>query len=106
MQPSRSRRLFFVLAYGMTMATAETSWENSLFLLVLSPSRSTYIMSTGDTRRSQLAIFFNNKSKQGKETSNRTSKRKREEQTLTILVEQASTCTIVNEDANQMTSSL
>ena len=63
-------------------------------------------MSTGDTRRSQSAIFFNNKSKQGEETGNRTSKRKREEQTRTILVEQASTCALVNEDANQMTSSL
>ena len=54
----------------------------------------------------QSAIFFNNKSKQGEETSNRTSKRKREEQAPTILVEQASTCTLANEDANQMTSSL
>ena len=62
-------------------------------------------MSTGDTRRSQ-SVIFNNKSKQGEETSNWTSKRKREEQTPTILVEQASTCTLVNEDTNQMTSSL
>ena len=63
-------------------------------------------MSTGDTRHSQSAIFFNNKSKQGEETSNKTSKRKCEEQTPNILVEQASTCTLVNEDTNQMTSSL
>ena len=51
-------------------------------------------MFTGDTRRSQSTIFFNNKSKQGEETSNRASKRKLEEQTPTILVEQASTCTL------------
>ena len=63
-------------------------------------------MSAGDTRRSQSEIFFNNKSKQGEETNNRTSKRKREEQTPNILVEQASTWTLVNEDTNQMTSSL
>ena len=63
-------------------------------------------MSTGDTRRSQSPIFFNNKSKQGEEISNRTSKRKREEQTPTILVEQSSACTLVTEDANQMTPSL
>ena len=63
-------------------------------------------MSTGDTGRSQSPVFFNNKSKKGEETSNRTSKRKREEQIPTILVEQASTCTLVNEDANQITSSL
>ena len=65
-----------------------------------------YIVSTGDTRWSQLAIFFNSKSKQGEQTNNRTSKRKREEQTPNILVEEASTCTLVNEDTNQMTSSL
>ena len=69
-------------------------------------SRSTYIASTGETRRSQSAIFFNSKSKQGEETNNRTSKRKREEQTPNILEEEASTCTLVNEDTNQMTSSL
>ena len=63
-------------------------------------------MSTGDTGRSQSPVFFNNKSKKGEKTSNRTSKRKREEQIPTILVEQASTCTLVNEDANQITSSL
>ena len=40
-------------------------------------------MSTGDTRHSQLAIFFNHKSKQGEETNNRTAKRKREKQTPT-----------------------
>ena len=58
------------------------------------------------TRHSQSVIFFNNKSKQGEETNNRTSKTKHEEQTLNILVEQTSTCTPVDEDANQMTSSL
>ena len=63
-------------------------------------------MSTGDTRRSQSPIFFNNKSKQGEEISNRTSKRKREEQTPTILAEQSSACTLVTEDANHMTPSL
>ena len=63
-------------------------------------------MSTGDTRRSQSAIFFNNKSKQGEETNNRNLKRKREEQTPSILVEQASTCQLFNKDTNQMTSSL
>ena len=63
-------------------------------------------MSTEDTRRIQSAIFFNSKSKQGEETNNRTSKRKREEQTPNILVEEASTCTLVNEDTNQITSSL
>ena len=64
------------------------------------------MMSTGDTRRSQSTIFFNNKSKQGEETNTSTSKRKREEQTPNILVEQASTCTLVNKDTNQITSSL
>ena len=63
-------------------------------------------ISNGDTRRSQSGIFFNSKSKQGEETNNSTSKRKREEQTPNILVEEASTCTLVNEDTNQMTSSL
>ena len=63
-------------------------------------------MPAEDTRRSQSAIFFNSKSKQGEETNNRTSKRKREEQTPNILEEEASTCTLVNEDTNQMTSSL
>ena len=65
-----------------------------------------YIVSTGDTRWSQSAIFFNSKSKQGEQTNNRTSKRKREEQTPNILAEEASTCTLVNEDSNQMTASL
>ena len=59
-----------------------------------------------DTRRSQSAILFNTKSKQGEETNNRTSKRKREEKTPNILVEQVSTCTLINEGTNQMTSSL
>ena len=59
-------------------------------------------MSTGDTRRDKLVIFFNTKSKQGEETSNKSSERKCEEQTLTILVEQASTCTLVNEDTNHI----
>ena len=63
-------------------------------------------MSTRDPRHSQSAIFFNSKFKQGEETNNRTSKRKCEEQTPNILVEEASTCTLVNEDTNQMTSSL
>ena len=41
-----------------------------------------------------------------KKQNNRTSKRKHEEQTQNILVEEAPTCTLVNEDTNQMTSSL
>ena len=63
-------------------------------------------MSNGDNRRGQSAIFFNSKSKQGEEKNNRTSRRKREEQTLKILVEQTSTCTLVNKDTKQMTSAL
>ena len=63
-------------------------------------------MSSGDTRRSQSVIFFNNRSKQGEGTNNRTSERKREEQTPNILIEEVSTCTLVNEDTNHMTSSL
>ena len=63
-------------------------------------------MSTGETRRSQAAIFFNNKSKQGEETNNMTSKWKRDEQTQNILVEEPSSCTLVNEGTNQMPSSL
>ena len=63
-------------------------------------------MSTRDTRHSQSALFFNSKLKQEEETNNRTSKRKREEQTPNILAEEASTCTLVNEDTNQMTASL
>ena len=59
-------------------------------------------MSTGDTRRSQSAIFFNNKSKEGEETNNRNIKRKREEQTPSIF----SNHLLFNEDTNQMTSSL
>ena len=63
-------------------------------------------MSTGDTRRSQIAIFFNSKSKQGEETNNWTSKRKREKQTPNLLEEEASTCALFYEEKNHMTSSL
>lgn len=53
-----------------------------------------------------LSIIFKTKSNRREETRNKNSKRKRKEQTSTIVMEQASTCTIVNEGAIQMTSSL
>ena len=87
----------------------ETIWENasSVFASVIPiPSRSTYIMSTRYTWCSQLAIFFNTKSKQGEETSNRILKRKRDEKPATMLVEQAWTFTLVSEDTKQVTCSL
>ena len=53
-----------------------------------------------------LSIIFKTKSNRGEETRNKNSKRKHKEQTSNIVVEQASTCTIVNEGTVQMTSSL
>ena len=64
------------------------------------------MMSTGDTRRSQSAVFSTANLCKMKKQITGLQKRKREEQTPNILVEEASTCTLVNEDANQMTSSL
>ena len=58
-------------------------------------------MSTGDTRRSQSATFSNLKGKQGEEEKLRLAKRKREEFTPAILVEQPSTNTLIGE--NEMT---
>ena len=94
--------------YSSRTAMTKTSWEKEFFFTscIPIPSRSTYIMPNGDTRRSQSAIFFNSKSKQGEEKNNWTSKRKREEQTPNILVGQTSTCTLVNEDTKQMASAL
>ena len=61
--------------------------------------RSIFIMSTGDTRRNQLAIFFDSKSKREENRSHGTSKREREETTPTILVEQTSTFTLVDDNS-------
>ena len=55
-------------------------------------------MSTGDTRWSQSAIFFNPKGKQREEENQRLAKRKHEEFTPTILVEQTSTSTLTGEN--------
>ena len=53
-------------------------------------------MSSGETRRTQSAIFFNTKTKGGEEGSSRiSSKIKRDELTPTILVEKTSTSTLV-----------
>ena len=52
-------------------------------------------MSTGDTRQSQSATFSNLKGKQGEEEKLRLAKRKREELTPAILVEQPSTNTLI-----------
>ena len=59
---------------------------------------SIYIMSTGDTRRSQSATFFNIKGKQEEEENQLLAKRKCEELTPTILVEQTSTSTFIGEN--------
>ena len=59
-------------------------------------------MPPGETRRTQSAIFFNIKTKDGKERNSRIpSKRKRDELTPTILVEETSTSTLVEEDDNE-----
>ena len=58
-------------------------------------------MSSGETRRTQSAIFFNTKTKDGEEGNSRIpSKRKRDELTPTRLVEQTSTSTLVGEEDN------
>ena len=59
-------------------------------------------MSSGETRRTQSAIFFNTKTKDGEEGNSRIpSKRKRDELTPTILVEQTSTSTLIGEEDNE-----
>ena len=56
-------------------------------------------MSSGETRRTQSAIFFNRKTKDGEEgNSTIPSKRKRDELTLTMLVEQTSTSTLIGDN--------
>ena len=61
-------------------------------------------MSSWETRRTQSAIFFNTKTKDGEEGNSRIrSKRKRNELTPTILVEQTSTSTLVGEEDNEPT---
>ena len=61
-------------------------------------------MSSGETRRTQSAIFFNTKTKDGEEGNSRIpSKRKRDELTPTILVDQTSTSTLVGEENNETT---
>ena len=55
-------------------------------------------MSTGDTRRSQSATFFNPKGKKGEEENQHLAKRKREELTTTILAEETSTSTLIGEN--------
>ena len=53
-------------------------------------------MSSGQTRRTQSAIFFNTKTEDGEEGNTKIpSKRKRDELTPTILVEQTSTSTLI-----------
>ena len=61
-------------------------------------------MSSGETRRTQSAIFFNTKTKDGEEGNSRIpSKRKRDELTPTILVEQTSISALVGEEDNEAT---
>ena len=55
-------------------------------------------MSTGDTIQSQSATFFNLKRKQGEEENQRLAKRKHEDFTPTILVEQTPTSTLIEEN--------
>ena len=62
-------------------------------------------MSSGETRQTQLAIFFNTKTKDWEDGNSRIpSKRKRDELTPTILVEQTSTSTLVGEEDNETTN--
>ena len=59
-------------------------------------------MPSGKTRQTQSAIFFNTKTKGGEEGNSRIpSKRKRDELTPTILVEQTSISTLVGEEDNE-----
>ena len=67
----------------------------------------TYIMSSGETRPTQSAILFNTKTKDGAEGNSKIpSKRKRDELTPTILVEQTSTSTLIAEEDNETTHCL
>ena len=61
-------------------------------------------MSSGETRRTQAAIFFNTTTKDGEEGNSRMPS-KREELTPTILVEQTSTSTLTGEEDNETTHS-
>ena len=64
------------------------------------------MMSSGETRRTQSAILFNTKSKDGEEGSRKIqSKRNRDELTPAILVEH-STSTLVREQGNETTHCL
>ena len=61
-------------------------------------------MSSGETRQTQSAIFFNTNTKDREEGNSRIpSKRKQDELTPTILVEQTSTSTLVGEEDNETT---
>ena len=61
-------------------------------------------MSSGETRRTQSAVFFNTKTKNGEGGNSRTSsKRKRGELTPTNLVDQTSTSALVGEENNETT---
>ena len=62
-------------------------------------------MSSGETRPTQSAILFNTKTKDGAERNSKLpSKRKRDELTPTILVEQTSTSTLIGEEDNETTN--
>ena len=62
------------------------------------------MMSSGETRRTKIAIFFNTKNKDGEEgNSRKLSKRKRDELTPTLLVEHTSTSKLVGEEENETT---
>ena len=62
-------------------------------------------MSSGETRPTQSAILFNTKTKDGAEGNSKIpSKRKRDELTPTILVEQTSTSTLIGEEDNETTN--
>ena len=61
-------------------------------------------MSSGETRRTQSAVFFNTKTKDKEEGNSRIPfKRKRDELTPTILLDQTSTSTLVGEENNETT---
>ena len=62
------------------------------------------LLSTGDARGSQSATFFNSNGKQGEDKNQRLAKRKHEELTPTILVEQTSTSTFIGENEVIQTS--
>lgn len=57
-----------------------------------------HITSTGDTIQGQSATFFYLKRKQGEEENQRLAKRKHEDFTRTILVEQTQTSTLIEEN--------